>query len=143
MCAGSNPPSVFTIFRFAAYLNLVQELKVLFGFAPCGTAFFIPFMETSGFHHHSAPYWILFCSVANHLWLSISRSHFLYGGRSFLCRSSVSCSSSHRKYTFLIEFEYCLDGFVPMINKVPNSLFHFFLLFKSLMCFVFTLNPAF
>ena len=25
MCAGSNPPSVFTIFRFAAYLNLVQE----------------------------------------------------------------------------------------------------------------------
>ena len=49
MCAGSNPPSVFTIFRFAAYLNLVQEPKVLFGFAPCGTAFFIPFMETSGF----------------------------------------------------------------------------------------------
>ena len=49
MCAGSNPPSVFTIFRFAAYLNLVQGPKVLFGFAPCGTAFFIPFMETSGF----------------------------------------------------------------------------------------------
>lgn len=49
MCAGSNPPSVFTIFRFAAYLNLVQELKVLFGLAPCGAAFFIPFMETSGF----------------------------------------------------------------------------------------------
>lgn len=39
MCAGSNPPSVFTIFRFAAYLNLVQELTVLFGFAPCGSAF--------------------------------------------------------------------------------------------------------
>jgi len=38
MCAGSNPPSVFTIFRFAAYLNLVQDLRVLFGFAPCGTA---------------------------------------------------------------------------------------------------------
>ena len=49
MCAGSNPPSVFTIFRFAAYLNLLQEPEVLFGFAPCGTAFFIPFMETSGF----------------------------------------------------------------------------------------------
>ena len=49
MCAGSNPPSVFTIFRFAAYLNLVQELKVLFGFAPCGAAFFIPSMEISGF----------------------------------------------------------------------------------------------
>jgi hypothetical protein len=39
MCAGSNPPSVFTIFRFAAYLNLVQELLVLFGFAPCGSSF--------------------------------------------------------------------------------------------------------
>ena len=39
MCAGSNPPSVFTIFRFAAYLNLVQELRVLFGLAPCGSAF--------------------------------------------------------------------------------------------------------
>ena len=32
-------PSVFTIFRFAAYLNLVQELTVLFGFAPCGSSF--------------------------------------------------------------------------------------------------------
>lgn len=49
MCAGSNPPFVFTIFRFAAHLNLVQELEVLFGLAPCGAAFFIPFMETSGF----------------------------------------------------------------------------------------------
>ena len=39
MCAGSNPPSVFTIFRFAAYLNLVQDLRVLFGFAPCGADF--------------------------------------------------------------------------------------------------------
>jgi len=38
MCAGSNPPSVFTIFRFAAYLNLVQDPRVLFGFAPCGSS---------------------------------------------------------------------------------------------------------
>jgi len=38
MCAGSNPPSVFTIFRFAAYLNLVQDPTVLFGFAPCGSS---------------------------------------------------------------------------------------------------------
>ena len=29
MRAGSNPPSVFTIFRFAAYLNLVQDPRVL------------------------------------------------------------------------------------------------------------------
>jgi len=37
--AGRNPPSVLTIFRFAAYLNQVQELKVRFGLAPCGSAF--------------------------------------------------------------------------------------------------------
>ena len=49
MCAGSNPPSVFTIFRFAAYLNLVQDPSVLFGFAPCVSAFFIPSLEISGF----------------------------------------------------------------------------------------------
>ena len=49
MCAGSNPPFVFTIFRFAAYLNLVQDPTVLFGFAPYGSAFFIPSLETSGF----------------------------------------------------------------------------------------------
>jgi len=49
VCAGSNPPSVFTIFRFAAYLNLVQDPTVLFGFAPCGSAFFIPSLEISGF----------------------------------------------------------------------------------------------
>ena len=49
MCAGSNPPSVFTIFRYAAYLNLVQDPTVLFGFTPCGSAFFIPSLEISGF----------------------------------------------------------------------------------------------
>jgi len=49
VCAGSNPPFVFTIFRFAAYLNLVQDPTVLFGFAPCGSAFFIPSLEISGF----------------------------------------------------------------------------------------------
>jgi len=49
VCAGSNPPSVFTIFRFAAYLNSVQDLIVLFGFAPHGSAFFILSLEISGF----------------------------------------------------------------------------------------------
>jgi len=49
VCAGSNPPFVFTIFRFAAYLNLVQDPTVLFGFTPCGSAFFIPSLEISGF----------------------------------------------------------------------------------------------
>jgi len=37
--AGRNPLSVLTIFRFAAYLNLVQNPMVLFGLAPCGTDF--------------------------------------------------------------------------------------------------------
>ncbi len=37
MRAGSNPPSVFKIFRFAAYLNQVQDLIVLFGLAPYGS----------------------------------------------------------------------------------------------------------
>ena len=37
---------------------------------------------------------LVFCSVAGHLWPPISGSHLLYGGRSFLCRSSVSFSSS-------------------------------------------------
>jgi len=37
--AGRNSPSVFTIFRFAAYLNQVQEPIVLFGLAPCGSDF--------------------------------------------------------------------------------------------------------
>ena len=37
--AGRNPPSVLTIFRFAAYLNQVQELIVRFGLAPRGSAF--------------------------------------------------------------------------------------------------------
>ena len=39
VCAGSNPLSVFTIFRFAAYLNQLQDATVLFGLAPCGTIF--------------------------------------------------------------------------------------------------------
>jgi len=37
--AGRNPPSVLTIFSFAAYLNQVQDPKVLFGLAPRGSAF--------------------------------------------------------------------------------------------------------
>jgi len=92
--AGRNPPSVLTIFRFAAYLNLVQEHTVRFGLASCGT----DFHSVSGNlrqYHHCTPDGIFFCSVASHLWLSIYRSHFLYEGRSFLCRSSVSSTSSH------------------------------------------------
>jgi len=49
VCAGSNPPSVFTIFDFAAYLNLIQEHKVLFGFALCGTAFSLPLWKPQVF----------------------------------------------------------------------------------------------
>lgn len=46
-------------------------------------------------YHHRTPGRMYFCSVACHLWQPISRSHLLYGGRSFLCRGSVSCSGSH------------------------------------------------
>ncbi|GFN39212.1 MAG: hypothetical protein YK1309IOTA_250004 [Marine Group I thaumarchaeote] len=42
MRAGRNPPSVFTIFSYAAYLNKVQEPIVLFGLAPCGSDFSFP-----------------------------------------------------------------------------------------------------
>jgi len=66
MRAGRNPLSVLTIFRFAAYLNQVQNPIVLFGLAPCGTDFsFLP--GNLRFCHHSTPVWIFFCSVANHL----------------------------------------------------------------------------
>jgi len=47
--AGRNPPSVFTIFSFAAYLNKVQILFVLFGFAPHGSDFSFLHPEISGF----------------------------------------------------------------------------------------------
>jgi len=50
---------------------------------------------------------------------------------------------AHMKVITLLEFEFYFSGFVPVMNKVPNSLLHFFLFLKSLMCFVFTLNPAF
>jgi len=50
---------------------------------------------------------------------------------------------AHMEMISLLEFEFYFLGFVPVMNKVPNSLFHFLLFFKSLMCFVFTLNPAF
>ncbi len=54
MRASRNPPSVLTTFRFAAYLNLVQDLWVRFGFASCGTGFH----SVSGNlrqNHHRAP----------------------------------------------------------------------------------------
>jgi len=54
VCAGSNPPFVFTILRFAAYLNLVQVPLVLFGFAPYG-ADFHSFSGNLRFCHHRAP----------------------------------------------------------------------------------------
>jgi len=93
--AGRNPPSVLTIFRFAAYLNLVQEHTVRFGLASCGTDFSFRLWKPQAVPSLYTPDGIFFCSVASHLRLSIYRSHFLYEGRSFLCRSSVSSTSSH------------------------------------------------
>ena len=50
---------------------------------------------------------------------------------------------AHIKVIKLHEFEFYFSGFLPVMNKVPNSLFHFLLFFKSLICFIFTSNPAF
>ena len=93
------------------------------------------------FCHHRAPGRILFCIVASHLWLPISRSHFLYGERSFLCRGSVSCSSSHVPLG-TAGFEYCPQAFLPVMNRVPSSRFHFFVLCASLTCLALAWNPA-
>jgi len=49
--AGRNPPSVLTIFRFAAYLNLVQEHMVRFGLASCGTDFHSVSGNLRQYHH--------------------------------------------------------------------------------------------
>ena len=133
MCAGSNPPFVFTIFRFAAYLNLVQDLWVLFGFAPCGSSFSFLLWKSQVLPSLCMPYWIIFCSVANHLWLSISRSHFLYGGRSFLCRSSVSCSSSHDDYVRLFDLSITFQVLCLLWTKF-RILFSTFFYFSNLWC---------
>jgi len=46
VCAGNNPPSVLTIFRFAAY-----RAGTYSSIWPCSiwVSFFIPFLEISGF----------------------------------------------------------------------------------------------
>jgi len=92
--AGRSPPTDITIFRFAAYLHLVQEHRVRFGLASSGTDFHSVSGNLRRYHHWTLQLgFFLFC--CSHLWLSIYRSHILYEGRSFLCRSSVSSTSSH------------------------------------------------
>jgi len=49
--AGRNPPSVLTIFRFAAYLNLEQDHMVRFGLASCGTDFHSVSGNLRQYHH--------------------------------------------------------------------------------------------
>jgi len=60
--AGRNPPSVLTIFRFAAYLNLVQEHRFVLALLRAGQIF-IPSLETSGstIIVHSRWDFFLFC----------------------------------------------------------------------------------
>ena len=48
MRAGHNPPSVFTTFRYAAYLNKVQRLLFDLAFLRAGQMFH-SLLETSGF----------------------------------------------------------------------------------------------
>ena len=92
--AGSNPPSVFAIFRYAAHLDLRQDAAVPFGLAPRGSAFSCPFPETSGLRLHRIVGRAGFCAVASRLRLPVSGSRLLPGGRSFLCRGSISRSGS-------------------------------------------------
>ena len=92
--AGSNPPSVLAIFRYAAHLDLRQDAAVLFGLAPRGSAFSCPFPGTSGLRLHRIVGRAGFCAVASRLRLPVSGSRLLPGGRSFLCRGSVSRSGS-------------------------------------------------
>jgi len=49
--AGRNPPSVLSIFRFAPYLNLVQEHRVRFGLASSGTDFHSVSGNLRQYHH--------------------------------------------------------------------------------------------
>ena len=58
MRAGRNPLSVLTIFRFAAYLNLVQNPMVLFGLAPCGTDFSFHYWKPQILSSLYTPIWI-------------------------------------------------------------------------------------
>ena len=51
VCAGSNPPSVSTIFRFAAYLNLLQDLKFCLALLHAGRLFH-SFSGNLRFYHH-------------------------------------------------------------------------------------------
>jgi len=115
--AGSNPPSVFTIFRFAAYLNLVQDPRVLFGFAPCGSDFsFLDWKSQVLPSLYSRLDFFLYCCQSS---LIIHRRiTFLYGGRSFLCLDSVSCSSSHYEYISLIQFQFYDSGILVCWNII-------------------------
>ena len=86
--ARSNPPSVPTTLRFAAYPGGAQDPIAHFGLAPCGAA--VSFL--AGNLRRCAitvrRVGCLFCAGACHLWQPISGPHILRGGRSFLCRGS-------------------------------------------------------
>ena len=110
--------------------------------------FFHSFYGNLRFCHHCMPHIGLFSAPLPVIsdYPSPDRTSCVEGGVS----SAVAAyrAPAHIQTTDLIEFEYYFfvffsSGFVPIMNKVPNSLFHFFLLFKSLMCFVFTSNPVF
>ena len=58
MRAGRNPLSVLHIFRFAAYLNQMQNSIVLFGFAPCGSDLSFLLWKPQIVSSSYAPSWI-------------------------------------------------------------------------------------
>jgi len=115
--AGRNPLSVLTIFRFAAYLNLVQNPMVLFGLAPCGTDFSFLYWKPQVLPSQYASLDI-FCSVANHLWLSIARPQFLHGERSFLCRSSSRAPARTTSLKLEINFNVAKIFLISIYSRV-------------------------
>ncbi len=111
--------------------------------------FFIPFMEISGFAiivRHIGLFSAPLPTISDYL--SPDHISCLEGGVS---SAVAACRApAHMKSNWLYNLNITLQaynlnhfvGFVPMINNVPNSLFHFFLLFKSLICFVLTSKPV-
>lgn len=92
VCAESNPPSVLATFRFAAYLSLVQVLRLCLAFLRAGRLLSLRSWEPQGLPSQCPMLdrFLLRCQPSPTIHLRIA---LLYGGRSFLCRGSVRASA--------------------------------------------------
>ena len=104
---------------------------------------FIPFMETSGFAiivHAILDYFSVPLPIISD-YLSPDHISCMEGGVSSAV-AAFRAPAHTRSHMYWLNYSISL-GFVPVMNNVPYSLFHFFLFCKSLTCLVLTLNPAF